>query len=226
MWIRTDLTQSRSARIVAYWMVCLSFTSTLWASRMSVIFSVIRIIPYPLKLRKVYRCASDRSWYALEKPQCHLGRAVAVTELFTDLTADLVLAAIPVELLRSVKSITSSQRNLVVIIFAASLLTTAVSIVHAIYLLGPTGLLEGITAQAEAAVSLLVANAAVIVPPVYRLVQKQTDEEACAYAINSEGVVRMQRVNPSGEDSTVVFKHPGLSSTNFGTPSKPVASVN
>ncbi|KAJ6591125.1 hypothetical protein DFH09DRAFT_194253 [Mycena vulgaris] len=124
MWIRTDLTHSRSTRIVAYWIICLSFTSTLWASRMNFIFSIIRIVPHPLELRKVaifcaalfglmwiglliqklYRqCASDRSWYSLPKPQCHLGTGIAAMELFTDLAADLVLAAIFIQLLRTVK---------------------------------------------------------------------------------------------------------------------------
>jgi hypothetical protein len=39
------------------------------------------------------------------------------------------------------------------IIFAASLVTTLVSIVHAVYLLGPSGLLEATTAQAEVELS-------------------------------------------------------------------------
>ncbi|KAJ7099692.1 hypothetical protein C8R44DRAFT_682799 [Mycena epipterygia] len=232
MWIRTDMSQSKSTRIVAYWLINLSFTSTLWSARMSVIFSVIRIVPSQLKLRKVtagfaalfgvmwiallvqkvYRCASDKSWYALEKPQCHLGSGVAAVELFTDFTADLVLAAIPIELLRSIRTIDSSQRKMLLIIFTASLLTTVVSIVHAVYLLGPRGILEAITAQVEAAVSLLVANAAVLVPAFYRVLQMPTD--TFDYSIHSNGVVRMHKVGPSHdlgfEQSAVVFRSEAL----------------
>ncbi|KAJ7507298.1 hypothetical protein B0H11DRAFT_1971098 [Mycena galericulata] len=228
MWIRTDLSRSRSTRVVAYWMVVLSFTCTLWAGRMSVIFSIIRIIPHTLKLRKVtvycavlfgsmwvallvhkvYHCASDESWYALAKPQCHLGTGVAVLELCTDLTADLVLAAIPIALLRSVRTISSGQRRLLFIIFAASLLTTVVSIVHAVYLLGPSGLLEAITAQAEAAVSLLVANAAVVLPSIYRRFRKRSDHEVYDYALDADGIVRMKKVGPSQNNDTLVFQRP------------------
>lgn len=71
------------------------------AARMSHIFSVIRLIPPLFKLRQVsewtavvflfmwigtvaqttYVCASDRSWYQLTRPQCHLGLDVAIVEL-------------------------------------------------------------------------------------------------------------------------------------------------
>ncbi|KAJ6610479.1 hypothetical protein B0H10DRAFT_2060136 [Mycena sp. CBHHK59/15] len=212
-------------------MVNLGFTNTLWSSRMSVMFSVIRIIPQQFKLRKVtnyfavlfgvmwaalmayklYICASDRSWYAKVKPQCHLGKGVATAELLTDFVADLVLAGVPIELLRGVNMIQGSKRRMLIIIFAASLLTTLASIVHAVYVLGPTGLLEGISAQAEAATALLVANAGALVTAVYRYIRKQRDGEPSTYtydySIHSAGIVRMQKIAVAPTTSTVVFKH-------------------
>jgi len=44
-----------------------------------------------------------------------------------------------------------------------SILVTVASIVHAAFLLGPSGLLEGLTANVEYALSLIVANLAVVV---------------------------------------------------------------
>jgi len=237
LWIRTDPARSKHSRIIAYWMVSLCFTGTLWASRMSVIFSVLRIIPPHLRLRKItagfaalfammwmgllaqktYRCAKDKSWYHLPSPQCHLGTQVAVLELCTDLIADVVLAAVPISLLRAVKAIDVRQRNLVIIIFAASLLTTLASIVHAVFLLGPSGLLEATTAQAEAAVALLVANAPVVVPSIYRIVVKKPETQP-DYSINSNGVLRMHRTPPKNfEESTIAFKQSNASLTALGS---------
>ncbi|KAJ7291113.1 hypothetical protein C8J57DRAFT_209690 [Mycena rebaudengoi] len=238
MWIRTDLSQSRSTRIVAYWLVSLSFTNTLWASRMSIIFSVIRIIPEQSKLRrithivaalfalgwiglliqKVFVCASDKSWYTLAKPQCHLGTGVAVLELITDLFADLALAIIPISLLYNIQ-IPSIQRRMLIIIFAASLLTTVASIVHAIYLLGPSGLLEGTSAQVEAAVALLVADAGIVVTAFYRLIRKEGVFENQPYTYkdsNSEGI-RMHKSSRDPMESAVVFasRNPGLETVHL-----------
>ncbi|KAF8916823.1 hypothetical protein CPB85DRAFT_253830 [Mucidula mucida] len=144
-------------------MVALNFTNTLWASRMSIIFAVIRLIPTQMRLRqitnsfavlfglmwiglliqKVYVCASDKYWYHLPKPQCHLGHGVAAMEL-----ANVALAVIPIYLLRDI-TLVKSHRKMLIVIFSSSLLVTLTSIIHAVYVLGPTGLLEAMTAQAE-----------------------------------------------------------------------------
>jgi hypothetical protein len=88
-------------RIAAYWMVTLAFTCTLWAARMSMLYSIVRITPTivsaarytrwlvaffaamwaALLLQKTILCATDRAWYAAPAPQCHLGHRVAILEL-------------------------------------------------------------------------------------------------------------------------------------------------
>ncbi|KAG7091446.1 hypothetical protein E1B28_010481 [Marasmius oreades] len=174
MWIRTDipgigpLNQPREVRVVAYWMVALSFTNTLWASRMSIIFSVIRLIPPMMRLRRIsnisavlfmlmwiglliqktYICASNTSWFQHADPMCRLGHGVATNEIITDAISDLLLAVIPIHLLRGV-SLQSDQRKMLYIIFGSSLLITLVSAVHAIFVFGPSGRLEAITAEAQ-----------------------------------------------------------------------------
>ncbi|KAF8916820.1 hypothetical protein CPB85DRAFT_253622 [Mucidula mucida] len=182
VWIRTDSLQSREAKIVAYWMLSLNFTNVLWASRMSILFAVFRLIPPQMRLRqitsffifffgfmwaalliqKVYICASDTYWYNLESPQCHLGKGVAGLELATDGVADLALALIPMHLLRDI-TLPMNQHIMLVVIFSSSLLITVASIVHAVFLLGPTGLLESTSAHIEAAVALMVASFGVVV---------------------------------------------------------------
>ncbi|KAJ3782631.1 hypothetical protein GGU11DRAFT_793579 [Lentinula aff. detonsa] len=231
MWIRTDtpglgpLNESHSARIVAYWLVSISFTCTLWSARISLIFSVIRLIPPLFVLRRVsewtavifflmwaglltqktYVCASDRSWYQLAAPQCHLGMDVAIVELVTDIFADVALAVIPIRLLAGV-GLSSDKRRMLYIMFCASLLTSIVSIIHAVFLLGPSGLLEAITAQAEAGTALIVANVGILSPYVYRLIKDGEDFDSKPYtyypSFHSNGEVQMRRI-PRSPDRTV-----------------------
>ncbi|KAJ4490407.1 hypothetical protein J3R30DRAFT_3277847 [Lentinula aciculospora] len=238
MWIRTDipglgpLNQSHSARIVGYWLVSISFTCTLWSARISLIFSVIRLIPPLFILRRVsewtavifilmwagslaqktYICASDRAWYQLAAPQCHLGTDVAIVELVTDLFADIALAVIPIRLLAGV-GLSSDKRRMLYIMFCASLLTSMVSIIHAVFLLGPSGLLEAITAQAEAGTALIVANAGVLSPYVYRLMKNGQDFDSEPYtyypSFHSNGQVHMRRIprSPSPTAASTVRFH-------------------
>ncbi|KAL0576433.1 hypothetical protein V5O48_005538 [Marasmius crinis-equi] len=224
MWIRTDvpgegpLHQPRSARVVAYWMVVLSFTNTLWAARMSIIFSVIRLVPPMMRLRRIsnisailfllmwiglliqktYICAENKSWYQRDPPQCRLGQGVAINELVTDAISDVLLAVIPIRLLKGV-TLMKDQRKMLYIIFGSSLLITLVSIVHAVFVLGPTGLLEAITAQAQAATALIVADIGVLGSLLYRRVRRgrqgfDTKPYTYEFSVNTDASIHMRRV--------------------------------
>ncbi|KAJ7873540.1 hypothetical protein B0H14DRAFT_3860073 [Mycena olivaceomarginata] len=177
-WLRSDPSQSSSTMIISYWIgSLLGFTTTLWASRMSIMFSVIRLVPHDnrSKLRKittgfaaifalfwvalfaqrVHVCASDKSWYKGHRPQqCPSGDGTVILELVTDIFADFTLAILPPILIRRAV-IPTAQRKMLTVIFAACLLTTVVSIFYAVVQLGPGGPLEGVTVQVEAATSLL-----------------------------------------------------------------------
>ncbi|TFK49286.1 hypothetical protein OE88DRAFT_1809608 [Heliocybe sulcata] len=192
IWIRTDspgvgpLDEPPGARIVSYWFVSLAFTMILWSARMSILLSIVRIVPpmfhmriimnallviFPaiwvaLLIQKIYRCAYNTSWTHSPSLQCHLGKDVAITELCTDIFADVTLVTIPLRLLWNVR-IPKNQRKLLYTIFCTSIITTIVSIPHAIYVMGIAGLYEGITAHIEAGVSLIVANLLVITTFLY-----------------------------------------------------------
>ncbi|KAF9262539.1 hypothetical protein L218DRAFT_928906 [Marasmius fiardii PR-910] len=232
MWIRTDvpgtgpLNQPREVRVIAYWMVALSFTSTLWAARMGIIFSVIRLIPPMMGLRRIsnisavlfilmwmgliaqksYICSVNNSWNRNPVPQCHLGHGIAINELITDAVSDFLLAAIPIRLLKGV-SLMSDQRKMLYIIFGSSLLITLVSIIHAIFVLGPSGLLEAITAQAQAATALIVANLGVLGSLVYRRVRRSvrgfdTKPFTYEFTVQTGASVHMRRIPLTTTHST------------------------
>lgn len=214
-WIRTDLPvgplyQSQHARAIAYWIVSESFTMVLWTARMSLLYSAIRIIPPGMFLRKiayasavlfgcmwagllaqkVYVCAHNRAWERSRTPQCHLGDAVGIIELVTDFISDAILVAIPLRLLWGV-NMPRHMRKLLISIFSASILVTAISAVHAAYLLGPSGILEGLAANVECAVSLIVANLAVVVTHLYRLIRNGEDIDQASYDTSGMATTRL-----------------------------------
>ncbi|KAJ7795318.1 hypothetical protein B0H14DRAFT_3496047 [Mycena olivaceomarginata] len=132
-------------------------------------------------IQKVQVCASNKSWYKEHNPpQCHVGKGVAALELVTDVFADGTLAILPIALIRHA-IVPTSQRKMLIVIFAACVLTTLVSIVHAYFLLGPGSSFEGIAVQAQAATAFLVANAGVLATSVYRLFHKSDDIASMPY---------------------------------------------
>ncbi|KZP25344.1 hypothetical protein FIBSPDRAFT_783324 [Athelia psychrophila] len=215
-WIRTDvpgvgpLNQSKHNRIIAYWILTNGFTCVLWSARLSMLYSIIRITPPMMRLRRVayccgilfvamwagllaqklYICISDLSWQLKPAPQCHLGQSVAILELVTDFSSDAILIVLPLRLLWGV-NLPRHMRKLLFSIFSASCLVTIVSTIHATFLLGPAGLLEGLTANVEASVSLIVANLAVIVTHVYRLLRNGEDIDHSAYDVTTNGTRRI-----------------------------------
>jgi hypothetical protein len=101
--------------------------------------------------------------------------------------------AIPLRLIWGV-NLPRDFRHLLFATFSASILVTVVSIVHAVFLLGPSGYLEGVTANVEVrtslsarvchrmtgtqcAVSLIVSNLAVVVTFTYRLVSNRENTD-------------------------------------------------
>lgn len=68
-----------------------------------------------------------------------------------DFLADTLLVILPLLLLWKI-TLPKQQRRLILILFSASILTLVVSVVHAVFLIGPTYLLEGVTAEIEVSV--------------------------------------------------------------------------
>ncbi|GBE87450.1 hypothetical protein SCP_1101260 [Sparassis crispa] len=193
-WLHSGRTQSRYHKIIGYYFVNVSFTCVLWSARMSILASILRIIPHMLVLRryayagsflflamwaaniiqKVYICEHHTAWKRLPGVQCVLGNSVGAVELATDITADIILVALPLHLLWGI-GITSPRRKLLITIFSASMITTIVSIVHAGYVFSPIRNGEAIAAHLEASVSLIVCNLAVLVTWLVRALRPNED---------------------------------------------------
>ncbi|KAH8824317.1 hypothetical protein DL96DRAFT_1613699 [Flagelloscypha sp. PMI_526] len=233
---RLNAHRSQHHMIISYWISSFSFQNTLWSARMSVICAIIRLTPSQdslhsrmklvallflgmwigLLIHKSYVCGSDLSWYSMALPHCTLGLGVMINELVTDILADIALAVVPILLYRNI-SLPAHQRTMLFIIFASSLLISAVSAVHAYFLMGPAGIYEGFTAEIECSVALMVANIGVVLSFVYRLFRREIDSDPYTfeYSIRTDGRVRIKRKPGSNQKATdVVFAQPNTTTVD------------
>ncbi|KAG1745562.1 hypothetical protein EDD22DRAFT_786100, partial [Suillus occidentalis] len=126
----------------------------------AIIFGVVWAI---LFAQVWWTCESDPSWKKQPRPQCPLGRNVAIAQIVTDVLGDTVLILAPFFLLYKATALTTAQRVRVICLFSTSAITTAVSLVHSYYVFTEGQLKEAVAAMFEVSISLIVANLSVVV---------------------------------------------------------------
>ncbi|KAH9923311.1 hypothetical protein B0H21DRAFT_781484 [Amylocystis lapponica] len=161
-WLHSYSDVSTYHRIMGYYMTSVCFTCVLWWARISILFSVVRIIPFLMVLQKwayasvawffamwtvmlvqkVYVCEHNDAWKHLPNVQCVLGRSVAAVELFS------------------------------------YIVTTIVSIAHSVFVFGPDRDREAYMAHIEASTALVICNLAVLVTWLVRVVRHGEDLES------------------------------------------------
>ncbi|OAX33554.1 hypothetical protein K503DRAFT_851878 [Rhizopogon vinicolor AM-OR11-026] len=174
---------SISARILV-----VTLTSVLWAARMSIIFSIIRITRYSVS--KVQRQATYliavsfacmwtvilvQKMIVCTYHSCQMGQSVALSQLITDVIADASLVVVPLRLWKNV-GLTRGRNFLVLSIFSSSLLITVVTIPHSITIFRTHSAAKIIFAHIKAALSLFICNLLVIVTFAYRACSKEVDQ--------------------------------------------------
>ncbi|KAF5381672.1 hypothetical protein D9615_005562 [Tricholomella constricta] len=179
---------SHATRVAMYYILAQGFYGIVWAARLSILFSVIRITPNGSNLKRIlyglvgtflliwailfaqvfWVCEPEPLWKDALSPQCALGRNVAIAQLISDIYADSVLIVAPLRLLWNLE-VSRSQKNRLLVVFSASIGTTIASLVHAYYVLRVGGLDEVFVAVVELCVSLLVCNLAVVVGLIARV---------------------------------------------------------
>ncbi|KAI9567969.1 hypothetical protein HD554DRAFT_801322 [Boletus coccyginus] len=205
---------SRYAHVVSFWLSILFYTCSIWFARLSIAFSMVRIVPparsvsmtvfgaggvfacmwaYILACKSVV-CAMDTSWYDTLPIGCPMPNWVALSEVLTDVLSDVILVALPFGLLWRVK-LPSNQRIMILSVFSASILVSVVSVVHTVYLVRSVTFISGITAQMEAAISLIVCNLLVIVTFVYRVIRNGRDLTAGLSGKNTGSSCRLTTVD-------------------------------
>ncbi|KAH9479302.1 hypothetical protein JR316_0007891 [Psilocybe cubensis] len=146
LWLRG--VSSRSTLIVTAWFAQLSFIPLIWSSRISLAYSITRVIPPHQKARKasiwlvyffgivclVYliqtaiECRQDYGSWANNFPyQCPLSSTAAISRMIMDCIADGLLIAIPFCAFWRQMKLAQTSRRLIKACFCASVLTTLVS---------------------------------------------------------------------------------------------------
>ncbi|OAX33553.1 hypothetical protein K503DRAFT_869481 [Rhizopogon vinicolor AM-OR11-026] len=178
MWIDSSITS---------WTLIVTFTSVLWAARMSVIFSIIRVTKDSGS--KVHRQITNLiavsfacMWAAILAQKmsvcayhaCQMGQAVALSQLITDVVADVSLVAVPLHLWKNV-GLSRGRKILILSTISSSLLITVVTIAHSSTLFRRTHSSNTlIFAHIKAALSLVICNLLVIVTFAYRVCARET----------------------------------------------------
>ncbi|KIK80023.1 hypothetical protein PAXRUDRAFT_833778 [Paxillus rubicundulus Ve08.2h10] len=186
--------QSRRTHIITFWLNLLLYTCAIWFARLSIVFSVLRIVPPSrsvslaalgtgatfvimwgyILVAKAVACARNESWYHTVVVQCSIPEWVAISEVGTDAISDLMLVALPLCLLWRVK-LPSNQKIMILCVSSSSILVSVVSAVHTAYLIPEPSFIAGATGEIEGALSLVVCNLLVIVTFVYRVSRNGRD---------------------------------------------------
>ncbi|KAI5996853.1 hypothetical protein F5J12DRAFT_746234 [Pisolithus orientalis] len=186
----------RNTKVALYYMGTQFFSAGVWSSRISILFTVVRMT-FPGSLRRwlvrtaiaffmtaiilgaqiFWTCEAESGWKSQPRPQCDLGRNVAIAQIITDVLGDTILILAPFHLIYKVR-LTKPQKLRLLSIFSASGATTVVSLTHAYYLLSNGGLKEVLAAIVELSISLIVANLSVVVAFLFRISTEESTTPA------------------------------------------------
>ncbi|KAF9237772.1 hypothetical protein BU15DRAFT_75765 [Melanogaster broomeanus] len=161
--------EPQSVHVISFWISLLSYTCSIWFARLSIVVSIVRIVPpnrsvqlavyitsamfvlmwgFMLAAKSVV-CSMDKSWYYDDIViQCPMSEWMAISEVCTDSVSDVALVALPLYLLRRLK-LPSNQRIMILSVFSTSILVTVVSAVHTGYLIPAATFIAGATAEIE-----------------------------------------------------------------------------
>ncbi|KAG2157508.1 hypothetical protein DEU56DRAFT_897090 [Suillus clintonianus] len=187
----------RDGPIIAYWLIMINFTIGLWASRLSMICSIVRLSP-PTRIRivaccvaatfaaiaiallihKCWFCARNHDWEEIAPLSCSLASSVGIAQVITDFLSDITLVVLPAQILHQVK-LPRNQRILILSVFSGSLVTTSLSIAHAVFFIQADPILKILTGQLEMAFSVIVCNLLPIVTCLYKVFRSRDLDLRC-----------------------------------------------
>ncbi|KAG0704446.1 hypothetical protein DFH29DRAFT_371157 [Suillus ampliporus] len=191
------------------WAASAAFTSVIWAARMSIIFSIIRVanssgskthkrITYLITVSFVCMWAA----ILVEKISmcvytCQMTHTVAVSQLIADVFADVSLIVVPLQFWKNA-GLSRTGKILILSAFGTSLLITTMTIPQSIMLFRAATETTLIFAHVKTAISLIICNLLVIVTLVYRVCWKETldpDQSFASPGIFSSVIVAQFPIN-------------------------------
>ncbi|KAJ4470155.1 hypothetical protein J3R30DRAFT_3711991 [Lentinula aciculospora] len=192
--------------VAGYYITSEGFYTIVWTSRLSILCTIIRIAPPGamrrilygvgvlfcvmwtfLAMQEIVICEREPGWKEAVPTQCHLGKSVAISQLTTDIIADLCLLIAPLRLFWN-SMLPTGHRLRLNIVFSTCLLTTIVSLVHAYWIFANLGLNEIFTGIFETTISMIVASLNVIVGLLYRAMTKESSLPSERSGTGAQGI--------------------------------------
>ncbi|KAH7924623.1 hypothetical protein BV22DRAFT_1012917 [Leucogyrophana mollusca] len=190
--------RTRDISVIGCWVYFFAFASVVWAVRMSILYSLARLI-YPEKrsrrivlsvaalfvilwggiiTERAYICGSSLRWYNSGKQTCcNLPASMDIYELATDVVSDIILVAWPLRILWNIKLPSNSQRRMILSIFSSTIVVSLVSLFRAVCRLMQFGSLVLTASELEVAFCLIVCNLLVVVTYFYRFYKRNRAHE-------------------------------------------------
>lgn len=193
--------ESRSpAMNISGWMAALSLAAVLWAARLSILLSIMRVGNPSRTLRRIsiamgfsfmimFLVLQGQRVEVCITVQCRVFKSTAVSQLITDIIADLGLVVLPIWLLREAK-LSWTRRVLIQSAFSASICITVITIIHSVILLNEASSGVLFFGHFKSALSLLICNLLVIITFIYRVCHR--------------GKVDLEQMEPVPKDLTTV----------------------
>ncbi|KAF9551712.1 hypothetical protein CPC08DRAFT_621439, partial [Agrocybe pediades] len=165
------------------WLTLICYTIALWAARMTVAVTIVRLHPrgsarrhaatasiifsafaIAMIIQKIVICSQKQG----NSPRCIvIPRYTGILELVTNLLEDLWLLIAPASMLWKMK-LQKSHRRLIFAIFLCGIFTALASIIHAVFILLNSAAWLGIVGHIEITVAIAVSNLLVLVTYIYR----------------------------------------------------------
>ncbi|KIJ64125.1 hypothetical protein HYDPIDRAFT_112665 [Hydnomerulius pinastri MD-312] len=173
-----------TANYVGMLFYAFAFTVTVWAVRMSLLCSILRVVYSSQRLRrrtlavallfvlmgagliaqKVYICMHDRF--------CQVTTPMIAYELTTDVVSDAFLVSMPLRLLWNIK-LPKRQRRMILLNFSSVIILTLWAIVHAVCMFFDLSGFNSFITDIETGLSILLCNLMVVVTFAYRVTRRR-----------------------------------------------------
>ncbi|KAJ6503755.1 hypothetical protein C8R45DRAFT_1091532 [Mycena sanguinolenta] len=182
---------SDTTRIAVYYLTAITFYLVVWASRLSILFSIVRI---DTTKTSVLHCNNILHNCTVVGGTIVLGLRVAVFQFITDVTSDAILLFAPWPLFRSL--VDKSLGRKLAIIFSVCVITTIVSFVHAVLIFKDDDFGMPFSGIVECCISLIVANIPVIITTTIDIVgdpePRETAEFSTIFWPGPNGAMQLQ----------------------------------
>ncbi|KAK7468957.1 hypothetical protein VKT23_003456 [Stygiomarasmius scandens] len=198
----------REQRVVASWLMSISFTCTIWFTRIGLVCTFLPLLTngrvkklsvlcatffvlccLSIVLWKVVVCTKDTSWLSEPFGFCEVGRANGIWDVIAEVTSCVALILIGAYVLWQM-NLQSKERKIVMLVFSGSIFTAMAALARSYSTIATDDLLKTFTGHFEAAISLIVCNVLVVMTSIYNGLERRREPIPIASTATSKNQQR------------------------------------